>query len=199
MDYIELLKHRVSIRKFLEDQITEQELSVILSAANGAPVGSNLYRDIHLTVVQNRDVLNKLSQAAVERSKNKKRMQEIVGDTVLEAGAEKAVAIPDPFYGAPTVIFVSHKNQTIQPGIEYSNVACVVLSMHLAATELGLGSVFMWHALESMRELPELDNSYLLNLPEGFSPLLGIAIGRPANPPKTRELRIDKIKTDYIR
>jgi nitroreductase len=199
MDYLELLRHRVSIRKFLGDQITEDELSAILSAANGAPIGSNMHRDIHLTVVQNREILDKLAQAAVKRSENKKRMREIAGDTVLAGDNEKPAGSVNPFYGAPTVIFVSHRNQTIQPGIEYCNVACVVLSMHLAATELGLGSVFMWHALESMRELPELDNSYLLNLPEGFSPLLGIAIGRPLKPPVARALRIDKIKTDYIR
>jgi nitroreductase len=182
----------------LDKQLTEQELSVILSAANGAPVGSNMYRDIHLTVVQNREILDKLSQASAKRSEDKKRMKEISGDTVFEGGNEKPARISNPFYGAPTVIFVSHKNQTVQSGIEYSNVACIVLSMHLAAVELGLGSVFMWHALESMREIPELDNSYLLNLPEDFSPLLGIAIGYPAQPPKVRELT-EKIQTDYIR
>jgi nitroreductase len=199
MDYLELLKHRKSVRKFLDRQLTEQDLSVILSAANGAPVGSNMYRDIHLTVVQNREILDKLSRAGAKRSENKKRMSEIAGDTVLEGGNEKPLKGSNPFYGAPTVIFVSHKNQTIQPGIEYSNAACVVLSMHLAAVELGLGSVFMWHALESMREIPELDNAYLLNLPENFSPLLGIAIGYPAQEPRARELRTEKIKTDYIR
>jgi nitroreductase len=56
----------------------------------------------------------------------------------------------------------------------------------------------MWHALESMREIPELDNSYLLNLPEDFSPLLGIALGYPAQAPKARELK-EKIQTDYMR
>ncbi|MDR3123652.1 MAG: nitroreductase family protein [Treponema sp.] len=198
MDYLELLKHRASTRKFLEDQITEKELSVILLAANGAPVGSNLYRDIQLTVVQNREILDKLSQAAAKRSEDKRRMKEIAGDTILELDEGKPAKISNPFYGAPTVIFVSHRNQAIQPGIEYSNAACVVLSMHLAATELGLGSVFMWHALESMRELPELDNSYLLNLPEGFSPLLGIAIGYPAKERKARELQADKIQANAI-
>ena len=198
MDYIELLKHRASTRKFLEDQITEKELSVILLAANGAPVGSNMYRDIHLTVVQNREILDKLSQAGVKRSEDKKRMKEIAGDTILEEDNEKPVASSNPFYRAPTVIFVSHRAQNIQTGIEYSNVACVALSMHLAATELGLGSVFMWHALESMREIPELDNSYLLNLPEGFSPLLGIAVGYPARAPRIRDLLTEKIKTNYI-
>jgi nitroreductase len=198
MDYLELLKHRGSVRKFLDKQITEQELSAVLLAANAAPVGSNLYRDLHLTVVQNRQTLDQLAQAAVKRSENKKRIQEIIGDTVFEGAGERPVSSPDPFYGARTVIFVSHKNQEIQPGIEYANAACVVLSMHLAAAELGLGSVFMWHALESMREIPELDHSHLLNLPENFSPLLGLALGYPAKEPRTRELRTDKIAVNYL-
>jgi nitroreductase len=198
MDYLELLRHRASTRKFSDGQITEQELSVVLLAANGAPIGSNMYRDIHLTIIQNRQTLDKLAQAAVKRSEDKKRMREIAGDTVFEGSGEKPVKSADPFYGAPTVIFVSHRNQGIQPGIEYANVACVVFSMHLAAAELGLGSVFMWHALESMREIPELDNSDLLNLPEGFSPLLGLAVGYPAKAPRIRELRVDKIAVNYL-
>jgi nitroreductase len=199
MNYLDLLRQRSSTRKFSSEQRTERELSAILLAANGAPAGSNMYKDIHLTVVQNRETLVELAQAAVRRSEDKRRIKEIVGDTELDADDEKTVKAHDPFYGAPMVIFVSHKNQNIQPGIEYANVACIVFSMHLAAVELGLGSVFMWHALESMREIPELDNSHLLNLPDGFSPLLGIAIGRPTKESKARELRADKIKTDYMR
>ena len=53
-------------------------------------------------------------------------------------------------------------------------------------------------ALESMREDPELDNSALLNLPEGFSPLLGLAVGYPAEPPRERELKMDKITVNRI-
>lgn len=193
-----MLRRRVSVRRFLDRQITEKELSDILLAANSAPVGSNMYRDIHLTVVRNREILNRLAQAAARRSEDRRRMKEITGDTVFDTANEKPVTFTDPFYGAPTVIFASHKNQTVQPGIEYSNVACVVFSMHLAAAELGLGSVFMWHALESMREIPELDNSYLLNLPDGFSALLGLAIGYPAGTLRTRVLRTDKIETNYV-
>jgi nitroreductase len=198
MNYLDLLRQRSSTRKFSSEQITERELSAILLAANGAPVGSNMYKDIHLAVVQNRETLSELAQAAVWRSEDKRRIKEIVGDTELDTDDEITVKAHDPFYGAPTVIFVSHKNQDIQPGIEYANVACVVFSMHLAAVELGLGSVFMWHALESMREIPELDNSHLLNLPEGFSPLLGLALGYPAKEPRVRELRGDKIAANYI-
>jgi nitroreductase len=196
MEYFDLLKYRKSTRKFTEKQITQKELSEILIAANSAPVGSNLYKDIYLTVVQNKEILNKLSQAAAKRFENKARVKEIVGE--YKPDIEKAEKVYDPFYGAPTVILVSHRNQNVQPGIEFSNVACVTYSMHLAATDLGLGSVFMWFALESMREIPELDNSYLLNLPDDFAPLLGIAIGYPAEHLKMRELKTDKIAVNYI-
>lgn len=174
MNYFDLLKYRKSVRKFTDQQITEKELSDILLAANSAPVGSAFFKDIHLIVVQNNDILNKLSQAQNKRFEDKKRMKEILGENSPVLDVEKTIKAPDPFYGAPTVIFVSHRNQKIQPGIEYSNVACITFAMHLAATYLGLGSVFLWGVLEAMRELPELDNSFLLNVPDGFSPILGL-------------------------
>lgn len=195
MDYFELLSYRKSVRKFTGEQISQGDLTALLTAANGAPVGSNLYRDVHLTVVQDRGVLDKLSEAAVKRWENKARMKEIIGETTDIALSQKKI---DPFYGAPTVIFVSHRKQTLQPGIEFSNVACVAYSMHLAATELGLGSVFMWGALEAMRELPELDNTPALKLPDGFEPLLGVAVGHPAAAPGARELRTDRITVNYL-
>ncbi|MDR2487531.1 MAG: hypothetical protein LBD12_06140 [Clostridiales Family XIII bacterium] len=49
-----------------------------------------------------------------------------------------------------------------------------------------------------MRDIPELDNTHLLNLPEGFTPLLGIAVGHPLKEPEPRELSAEKIKVDYL-
>ena len=195
MDYFELLRYRKSIRKFTKEQITKSDMSEILAAANSAPVGSNQYKDVHLTVVQNRAVLDKLSEAAIERWKDKAKMKAIVGDT---ANVESDQHGFDPFYGAPTVIFVSHRKQTLQPGIEFSNVACIVYSMHLAAANLGLGSVFIWGALEAVREIPALDNTAVLKLPDDFEPLLGIAIGHPAAELSPRDLKTDKISMNYL-
>ncbi|SHI07618.1 Nitroreductase [Sporobacter termitidis DSM 10068] len=196
MDYFELLRYRKSTRKFTDAQISPSNLTTILTAANSAPVGSNLYRDIHLTVVQNRDVLDKLSEAAAKRWEDKAKVKKIVGDMPAAELSQKSY---DPFYGAPTVIFVSHRRQDIQPGIEFSNAACITYSMHLAAAELGLGSVFMWFALESMREIPELDNTSVLKLPDGFEPLLGIAVGHPAQALSARALKTDRITVNYLR
>ena len=195
MDYFELLRYRKSTRKFTGEQISQDNLTDILAAANRAPVGSNLYKDVYLTVVRNREVLDKLSEAAVKRWEDKITMKKIVGDT---PGVELNGKTFDPFYGAPTVIFVSHRKQDLQPGIEFANVACLAYSMHLAATSLGLGSVFMWGSLEAMREIPELDNTAVLNLPDGFEPLIGVAVGHPEQELRARDLKTDRISVNYL-
>jgi len=199
MDYFELLKNRKSTRKFTTRQITGDELSSLLFAANAAPVGSNQYKDIHLTVVQDRNILDKLSEAVLSRMADKAKMKEIIGSTnIPESERPDANSKFDPFHGAPTVVFVSHRRQDLQPGIEWANAASIVLSMHLAATNLGLGSVFMWGSLEAMRVIPELDNTDVLNLPEGFEPLIGLAVGYPASPITARDIDLTKITVNYL-
>ena len=195
MDYLKLLSSRRSCRAFTAEPVSEEDIRKLLLAANGAPVGSNLYKDLHLTVVRDRAILHELARAAVERRRDKATMGKIVSSI---EGSTEARKEPDPFYGASTVIFVSHRKQDLQPGIEYANVACAVLSMQLEAAELGLGSVFIWGVLEAMRVLPEYDRTDVLELPEGFVPLLGLAVGYPAKPLSPRALKADRIGTNYL-
>lgn len=177
MEFDQVLKMRQSTRKFLKKQIDANQIAEILAAANRAPVGSNLYKDIHITVVQDPTKLLYLCEAAWKRFSSKAKLKEIAGDTVTEEKAKEKK--PNLFYNAPTVFFVSHRKQNLQSGIEWANVTTVTDQMHLAATNLGLGSVFMWGALESMRLFPELDHTDVLELPEGFEPLLALAVGYP--------------------
>ena len=195
MDYFELLRYRKSTRKFTDEQISQDDLEKILFAANAAPVGSNMYRDVRLTVVRNRGALDKLSEAAVKRYEDKETMAKIVSEI---RDAERPKTSSDPFYAAPVVIFISHRRQDLQPGIEYANTACIALSMHLAAVALGLGSVLMWGSLEAMRVIPELDNTAVLELPEGFEPLLGVAFGHIEKELAARYIKPDKISLNYI-
>ena len=104
----------------------------------------------------------------------------------------------DPFYHAAAVIFISHRKQDLEPHIEWCNVASVTLAMHLATVELGLGSCFMWFALDSMRRIPELDHSNLLNLPEDFEPLLGLAVGHIEKPLPDRSIDTGRIARNDI-
>ena len=148
MEFEKLIRMRQSTRKYQEKQILQEHLEKIIDAANRAPVGSNLYQDIHLTVVQDQNVLIKLCEAAWKRFSTKQKVEEIAGNTLDKSENHSPEKHPNLFYGAPTVIFVSHRKQKVQPGIEWANVTSVVNQMHLAATDLGLGSVYMWGALE---------------------------------------------------
>ena len=195
-DFLDLMVLRQSCRRFTDQAVSESDLKTILKAAQLAPIGSSRYDDIHLTVVQNRAILHELTQALQERLKDRKTIEAIIGS--VKASTAPRVQGQDPFYGAGTVIFVSHREQTLQPGIEFSNVATVVLAMQLEATSLGLGSVFMWGVLEAMRVIPHLDNSHLLKLPTGFKPLLGLAVGYPAMEPREKSPDIDRIGINYI-
>lgn len=194
MEFFDVLKNRRSTRKFTSEQVPEELVEKLLAAANAAPVGSNLYKDLHLTVVRDRAALDLLAQAMGRRREDRADMEKItaeVRDSRARGGG------PDPFYGAGTVIFVSHRRQTLQPGIEYCNAASLVETMHLAATALGLCSVFMWGSLEAMRMYPEYDHTDVLKLPEGFEPLLGLAVGYGEEKPP-RELTTEKIGVNFI-
>ena len=52
--------------------------------------------------------------------------------------------------------------------------------MSLAATDLGLGSVYLYGFLVAFSAEPELLKE--LGLPEGFSPVSAIALGYPVQP-----------------
>ena len=196
MDYLEFAKTRSSCRKYTDEPVSDEDIRKIILAANAAPVGSSRFDDIHLTVVKNRKVLDALAEAVQERFKDKKTIAKIIGEV---NGPEVPVkGKDDPFYHAPVVIFVSHRKQDLQPGIEWANVSAVAYSMHLEATSLGLGSVFMWGALEAARVLPEFDRTDLLELPQDFQPLLGLAVGHSAMEPKIKELTDVKIGTNEI-
>ena len=197
MEFEEVLRSRQSTRKYLPKQISDEQLQTLLETANRAPVGSKLYKDIHLTVVQNQEILLKLCEAAWERFSSRQKVEEIAGET-LDKTQTKEIRI-NLFYDAPTVIFVSHRRQTLQPGIEWANAASVVNEMHLAATGMGLGSVYMWGALESMRMIPEKDHTELLELPEGFEPLIALAVGYPVDGLKERPISHEIITTNYIK
>ena len=198
MDYFEIMQKRTSSRHFTEEHLTEEEIQKILDAGALAPVGSNRYHDLHLTVVTDRKILQTLAEASLIRRSNTKEMAAIINnvsnaDEILEQSNAY-----DPFYHAAAVIFISHRKQDLEPHIEWCNVASVTMAMHLATVEMGLGSCFMWFALDSMRRLSELDHTDLLQLPEDFEPLLGLAVGHIADPLEERDIDTGRIERTFL-
>ncbi len=159
MDIMKTIAIRKSTRSYRADQITDESLNLILNAGCAAPVGMNAYDSLHLTVIQNSDLLDRITKVTANTFGNPNMK---------------------PFYGAPTLVVVSSKVNEKAPTIGVANTACVIENMTLAATSIGLGSVYLWAFISSFSADEELLKE--LNLPEGFTPVSGITFGYPTEP-----------------
>ncbi len=156
METLKALAMNKTTKKYLNKQVSESELQSILLAGCSLP-NVGIYNNLHLTVVQNPHLLEKIADKI-----------------------RKAFDKPDlkPFYGAPTLILVSSiKEKGNYLGVEYGNAACLVDNIHVAAADIGLGSVNLWTFVNPINTM--IDE---LELPEGFIPIAGIGIGYPADP-----------------
>ncbi|MGC8895271.1 MAG: nitroreductase family protein [Candidatus Bathyarchaeia archaeon] len=94
---IKIIKSRRSIRLFKAEQIRDSELQEILECALLAPNARNQQK-WHFTVIQNRDVLNRMVNLLKENMIN----------SGIEFLAERAKTSDfNPFGNAPTVILVT--------------------------------------------------------------------------------------------
>ena len=123
---IEVLMNRRSVRKFKPEQITDEELKIVLDAGTMGPTARGLQRPF-IVAVQGaaRDAVSALN-AKVGNSKN------------------------DPYYGAPTIILVLAPDDQFGP-LDASSLETNMLN---AAYACGLGSCWI-HRAHQMFETEE--------------------------------------------
>ena len=159
MDLMKTIAMRKSTRNYKSEQINDEALNTILAAGCAAPVGMGDYNGVHMTVIQNPDLLARISKATAN----------LMGKPESK-----------PLYGAPTLVIISGKLNDKAPTIVIANASCIIQNMALAATELSIGSVYLLGAIFAVNTDEELLKD--LNLPEGFVPGAGIALGYPTEP-----------------
>jgi len=125
---IKTLLNRRSIRKYKSEQITDEELNVVLEAGKFAPSGANKQSALFI-VVQNKEMIKKIT----------KMNADVIGSNI------------DPYYGAPTIILVLADKSKATP-IEDASIA--IGNMFNAAYSIGLGSCWV-HRTKQMFESEE--------------------------------------------
>ena len=176
MSFIDRLFSRKSIRSYTGEAISQRDLDTILLAGNAAPVGKGRYDTLHLTVVSNPKLLEKID----------KRTAEYLGKPDMH-----------PLYGAPQLIVVSLKGDCGLPdNVNYSNAAIVAHNMALAAMSLNIGTCLIWGAIRAVNESPEILSE--LGLPEGFNPSCAITLGGTDDCYTLRDIPEDKIGRNSI-
>ena len=175
MEWKELMQTRQSCRAYIDEQITTAQLKDILQAGYAAPVARAKFEQLQITVVQNRELLEKIDGAA----------KQSYGDDSFSCTR-----------GAPTVILVSVREDQgqISP-MMLASAACVVENMHLAATDLGLGSVYLG-SIQAVNNSFEV--LYKLKLKDGFWPVAALAVGNTVEKAEIRNIPMTKIHTNII-
>ena len=174
MEFMETIRRRQACRAFQDTQLSGAQLDALLKDANAAPVGMGHYESVHLTVVQNKDLLEKLNVGAA-----------FMGDPSLR-----------PTYDAPTVIIVSCDKAEPEE-MNYCSAACVVENLLLTAADMGLGGVYLMGCVRALQDRNDLQAE--MNIPDGFMPMAGMAVGVPAGELPARDLTTERIGSDIVR
>ena len=175
MEWNKLMCTRKSCREYVDEQITTAQLKALLEAGCAAPIARGKFEQVQLTVVQNKELLDMIDAAA----------KQSYGDENFSCTR-----------GAPTVIVVSVQEVEgqIAPNM-IASAACVVQNMHLAATDLGLGSVY----LGSIQAISgSFEVMYKLKLQDGFWPVAALAVGIATEPAEERAVPMTKIYTNIV-
>lgn len=175
MELKQVLRARRSCRAYKPDQITPEELNAILEAAALAPVGMGRNDRELLRVVQNPDILNALN-----------------ADFAASIGNVAACAT----YNAPTVIFVLGRRDDPDMMLG-ANAACIVENMCLAATDLGLGNVYLMGICRELKDSAQA--AALLKIPAEYRLVSAVAVGYPAQEIEVREPDLDRYKTSFVK
>jgi len=168
-DLLEIMRTRRSVRKYTAQEISDDDIKKILSAALLAPSGHSKY-PCEFIVVKNRDTLNKMSHCRVNVAK------------MLEGAACAVVVIAD-----------SEKSDTI---VEDCSVA--MMNMELEAAALGIGNCWI-QVRGRDAEDGTASEDYLrgiLNFPANYACQSVLSLGYAEKIPRQREL--DKLKFEKI-
>ena len=174
METLKAISLRKSVRSYKAEQISDEVLEIIINAGFKAPVASTKYDSLHLTVIQNTEIIKEIVVAAADMV-SKMINREIDWD-----------------FGAPTLIIVS-STPAMMPGIEFANVACVLENMVLAATDQKVDSIIWGGPTTIIKQDASLKKS--LGIPDEFSPILCASFGYAADyeEPKEHTISVNRI------
>lgn len=161
MEFQDVLALRQSVRAYTDEPVSEEDIRELVKAVQYAPVGKHNNKGYLVTVISNQAVL----------------------DTMRETYKNITGLPADPTYGAPLFILVSETPDVIEEIKKY-DAACIVENVHLAATNLGLGSVYIHGMIFNIKHAKEWQQQ--AGLPENVTPICGISIGHSKTSVKPR-------------
>lgn len=167
METLKAIARRKSVRSFSDKRLDSDTIDTIVAAGCAAPVGMARYDTLHITIIETPEMIRAVSGCI----------------------SEKLDLSTDALYGAPLLIVLSAKVEADGGNVEMLNAANVIENMLLAATDLGVGSVYIFGTAIALEMTPELKAQ--LGIPEGFTAVASAIFGYAAEASDSeKELKI---------
>lgn len=167
---LETIKQRSSARAYSAEKLTQAELDGILEAGLQAPTATNR-QEIRFSLISgDNPILEELDE----------EMRRLRG---LEKQSNNF------YYGAPSLIFLSAEDD-----FKWSKVdaGIAVQNMVLAAESLGLGTLIIGCVYDALHGEKKEYFSQALQIPEGYSFQIALAVGHKTDNKKPHEYEVEK-------
>jgi nitroreductase len=184
-DFLQLIKNRRSIRQFKKEQVREEEIQAIMEAAIYAPNAMNQQK-WHFSVIQNKEMLAKIVAIIKENMCN----------SGIEFLAARARAEDfTPFYGAPTVIYVTAEEKAkfanVDGALAAENIALASAALNIGTNiQASPGFLFASPAGQALKKE--------MGIPDGYSYVCNVTVGYPDGPEPEAKPRSKEVIT-YIK
>ena len=155
---------RTSVRDFTDEAVSEGDLEKVLTAAMQAPSARN-QQPWEFIVVDDLETIQSLSRTSP--------------------------------YGGPVskapmaVVFLGDESRMTVPMMWEQDMGACVENFMVAATSMGLGTV--WIGIAPLQDRMDAISD-LLSVPEGFKPFCIVAIGHPKEPLAPKPVRYDPVR-----
>ena len=159
------IKNRSSARAYSREEVTMEQLRIILEAGLMAPTGINR-QEVHFTVVKGDNPV----------------LEELDNETRRLKGQEKQ--LHNFYYEAPVVFFLSAEDDFRWNHID-SGIA--VENMVLAAESLGLGTLILGCVHKALKGDKKEYFSQKLGIPKGYTFEIALAVGHKTDNKKPHE------------
>jgi nitroreductase len=175
---IQSIMERRSIRNFLAQPLTADELAVLRDAALASPSAVNA-QPWQFHFITSQPVIEAINLAALDH------FRKTGNQSVLDRMSARH---PSIFYGAPLLVII-----TLPQGRGLLDAGIAAENLALAAQGLGLGSCIIGLAEAAFLSDAAAAITRQLKMPAGYEFAISVAIGHPAMTKEAHDTRPEKI------
>ena len=174
---------RRSIRSYRDMAVPGEIINKLLNAGVWAPSGMNS-QPWHFTVIENREIINKLSRRTKELvTKNMPLPESLQGAFKSDNDVV--------FYGAPLLILISVPKKEDWRTVNLIDCGLAAENMFLAAYQAGLGSCFIGFAAFLNQDPKALND---IGIPEDHELVAALIFGYPNETPASKPREVKMLK-----